>query len=320
MTTPTPIPLVIMAGSDPEPVQLPESGAGKHPLVGPKGLEVQVAGKPLIDRLIDRLRQIELFEPIYIAGPQRIYGASRHGVEVIDTDGSFGENARRAVEGVEARHPAAPIAMTVCDILPDVDELRSVLVDFREHRPLDFWFPLILAPASRRLGASAWKPQYRMVPRDGVPAVRVLPGHLILIDPRALRLEFIYRSFELAYRSRNRPLVYRFFFLFGHLLLHLAGQDLRQIRRRRIPGITLTVVYQAAVIVAKLRRGTMTNEELARRFRLIYVHSAHRRRHPDRLGRLPLVEALSLAKDLDTEEEADELARQLAAGEPEASP
>lgn len=319
MTSRRPIPLVILGGSDPQPVQLPESGAGKHPLVGPKGLQVEVAGEPLIDRLIGRLRQVDLLAPIYIAGPQRLYGASRRGVEVIDTDGSFGENARRAVEGVEARHPGAPIAMTACDILPDLDELRAVLGDFQEHRPLDFWFPLILAPERRRLGASAWKPQYRMAPRAGEPPVRVLPGHLIVVDPQALRLGFIYRSFELAYRSRNRSLVYRFFFVVGHLLLHLAGQDLRQIRRLRIPKITLTVVYQAAVIVSKLRRGTMTSDELARRFRLIYVHSGHRRRHPDRLGRLPLVDALTLAMDLDTEEEAAELAQQLAAGDPGAS-
>lgn len=315
MTNARRIPLVILGGSDSEPVQLPQSGAGKHPLVGPKGLEIEVAGEPLIDRLIDHLRGMELFEPIYIAGPRRLYGTSRRGAVVIDTDGSFGENIRHAVESVEARHPDAPIAVTVCDILPEVDELRRVLADFEEYRPLDFWFPLVLAPERRRLGASAWKPQYRMAPRPGGPAVGILPGHLIIVDPHALRLEFIYRSFELAYRSRNRPLVYRFFFIVGHLLLHLVGLDLRQIRRRRIPGITLTVIYQAAVIVTKMRRGIMTSEELARRFRLIYVHSAHRRRYPERLGRLPLVEALTLAKDLDTEEEAAELARSLTGGE-----
>ncbi|MDX1643913.1 MAG: hypothetical protein R3244_06085, partial [Thermoanaerobaculia bacterium] len=90
MTNGRPIPLVILGGNDPEPVQLPQSGAGKHPLVGPKGLEVEVGGEPLIDRLVDRLRQVDLFDPIYIAGPRELYGASRRSAEVIDADGTFG--------------------------------------------------------------------------------------------------------------------------------------------------------------------------------------------------------------------------------------
>ena len=304
------IPIVILAGSDSEPAQLPLSGAGKHPLRGPKALQIILGGQPLIDLLIERLREVDAFGPVFVAGPHLAYGTRRGGVEVIDTDGSFGENLRAAVEAVRERCPGRPIAFTACDILPAPEEMDELLVDYHTHRPLDFWFPVILAPRQRELlGASAWKPQYGIVPNGGGPARPVLPGHLVIVDPDALRLGFIYRSFELAYRSRNRSLVYRFFFVVAHLLMHLLGKDLRQLLRLRPPVVTVSAVYQAMVIVAKERGRTMTTEELARRFRAIYVRSEHRRRHPERRGRLPLMAALSLAKDMDTQEEAEELAR-----------
>lgn len=305
------IPLVILAGSDREPAQLPHSGAGKHPLRGPKALQIELGGQPLIDHLIERLRQLDAFEPIFVAGPDASYGRVRQGAEVIDTDGSFGENLQAAVEAVQERCPNRPIAFTACDILPAAEEMRYLLADFEAHRPLDFWFPMILAPQDReKLGASAWKPQYGIAASPGEPAQAILPGHLVVVDPDALRLGFIYRSFELAYRSRNRPLVYRFFFIVGHLLLYLLRKDMRQLLRLRPPLITATAVYEAAVIVTKLRRRTMTTSELARRFRIIYVRSAHRREYPHREGRLPLMAGLSLAKDMDTQEEAEELARE----------
>lgn len=312
------LPLVVLAGSDPEPAQLPESGAGKHPLKGPKGLQIELGGLPLIDRLTQRLRVVDLFEPIYVAGPQSDYGASRDGIEVIDTDGTFGENIQAAVEGVQKRSPDTPMAVTVCDILPAAEEIRSLLADYEAHAPLDFWFPMIMAPDRDRLGASAWKPQYRIAMGEGQPDQAILPGHLLVVDPEAMRLGFIYRSFELAYRSRNRSLVYRFFFLVGHLLLYLLKKDLRQLRQLRPPVITMSVVFQSAIIVSKLRRGTMTSEELARRFRMIFVRSAHRRRFPARQGRLPLMAGLTLAKDMDTQEEAEELAREFSHSEKEA--
>ena len=74
-------------------------------------------------------------------------------------------------------------------------------------------------------------------------------------------------------------------------------------------AITVTVIQQAAIIATKLRRGTMTSEEMARRFRLIYMRRAHREEYPERQGRLPAMSGLTLAKDMDTQEEAEEIAR-----------
>ena len=316
-----PVPIVILAGSDPEPARLPQSGAGKHPLRGPKGLQIVLGGQPLIDRLTDVLRGLGSFAPIFVAGPQSSYGASRGDVEVIDTDGSFGENIRAAVEVIAQRCPGRPLAVTVCDILPDASEMRRLMVDYNAHESLDFWFPMIVAPEdTERLGASAWKPRYRIASVEGEAARTILPGHLLVVDPQAARLGFIYRSFDLAYRSRNRPLVHRLFFIVGHLLWYLFKKDVRQLLHLRPPVITLTVIYQAVIIVSKLRRGTMNSEELARRFRWIFVRTAHRRQYPERKGRLPLMSALTLAKDMDTQEEADELAREFASSDFEEAP
>jgi hypothetical protein len=303
------IALIVLAGSDAKPAQLPESGADKHPVSGPKGMAIQLGGMPLIDQLLVRLKQAVVFDPIFIAGPVGAYGESRQGVEVIDTDGSFGENIETAVAVVRQRCPGMPLAVTTCDILPDPDEMQTMLADYTAHEPLDFWFPMILAPADRKeLGASAWKPQYRIAPSPGAAPLSILPGHLVIVDPESIRLGFINRSFELAYRSRNRPLLYRSFFIVGHLLLYLLGKDLRQILNLRVPAVTLTVIYQSIVMSHKLRRGTMTPDELARRFRMMFGRSRHRRLYPNRYGRLPLIDAITFAKDMDTQEEAEERA------------
>jgi hypothetical protein len=249
-----------------------------------------------------------------VVGPRSAYGASREGVEVLDSDGSFGENIRAAVEAVEARCPGRPVAFTVCDILPEPEEMHSLMADYFAHQPLDFWFPMILVPDPKRLGASDWKPQYKLAPGDGEEPEAILPGHLAIVDPVAIRQTFIYRSFDLAYRSRNRGLAHRFFFIVTHLIAHLLGRDLGRMLRLRPPTTTLTIVYQSAVTVAKTLRNSMTSEELARRWRLIFVRTDHRREFPERRGRLPLLPGLSFAKDMDTREEAEELARRLAAG------
>ena len=55
----------------------------------------------------------------------------------------------------------------------------------------------------------------------------------------------------------------------------------------------------------------MTSDEVAERIRRVFFRYRHRRRYPERKGRFPMLHALSLAKDIDTEEEASEAARSL---------
>lgn len=309
---PQPLPLAILAGSDPEPSILPESGAGLHPLRGSKGIYLEIEGRPLIDVLIERLRESGCFDPIFIAGPVRVFGESRGAVKVIDTDGTFGDNMKAAVERMVVECPGQNLAISTCDILPDVEELHELMEDYYENAPMDCWFPLILTPErTQQLGVSAWKPKYRIPPRPGAEPKSFLPGHLIVVDPEAFRRWLIYHSFDLAYKTRNRPILLRTAIITSHVLTNLLQHDLRRLLRLQPPTLTASVVYNGVMLGLGLRRGTISPDEMSGRLRRIYARDEHRRRYPDRVARFPFMKALSLARDIDTEEEAREITGEL---------
>ena len=302
------MPLVVLGGGDTRPSTLPEAGADLHPLKGPKGLALKIQGRPIIDILIERLKASGCFDPIFIAGPGKLYGSERLGCRIIDTDSTFGDNIKAAIEALVVECPGHPIAITTCDILPEVEELHRLMEDYYHHQPLDFWFPAILAPEEEEvLGASSWKPKYRVSPMPGAEPRTLLPGHLLVADPLAVRRPLVYRTFDLAYKSRNRPILYRLGLIVGHIFGGLVLQDLRLLFTLRLPTMTYTVIYNGVLLALHLRRGVITPEEMAQRLHRIFVRYRHRRRHPERQGRTPLKHGLSLARDIDTLEEAEEI-------------
>ena len=299
------VPLVILAGSDRRPSILPSSGRDKHPLTGYKGLDVRIQGQPLVAAVADRLKQSGCFAPIYLAGPAAIYKDVTSSVKLIDADGGFAKNIRLAMTAVRAAHPDQPIAFTVCDILPEIDTLREVMTDYHHNAPCDFYFPMIRTPDDlSQLGPSAWKPVYRVVPEPGQPAQRILPGHLAVVDPGALRLAFLYRLLQLGYRTRNRSIRYRRGVMVRGLLGALLYQDLLHLLSLRAPTTAWTVLTAGLTAGRGLKRGTITRIDLEDAVRKIFVTGKHRKRYPDRAALLPLVEGLSLALDIDTVEEA----------------
>ncbi|MDX1383130.1 MAG: NTP transferase domain-containing protein [Thermoanaerobaculia bacterium] len=301
------VPLIILGGSDRKPPQLPAGSEGRHPLSGCKGVDIQLDGRSLIEHIVDRLRACGAFEPIFVAGPAAAYGRTRVDAEVIDTDASFGDNIRRALETMIERFPGSPVAFTTCDILPDVGELDSVLDDYRQSPHADLWFPLVVADPDQKLGASAWKPKYRIVPEPGQEAVSVLPSHLTVIDPESLRLELLYRIFELSYRTRNRPIRYRRAYILRDVTWTLLKQDVLHVLALRLPTLTLDIVVNSMRTGNRIRRGKATLRELEDALRKVFVRRRHRQRHPDRRIRLPLTRAMTLARDIDTVEEAEAL-------------
>jgi hypothetical protein len=307
-----PIPLIILAGSDPEPAALPEAGAGLHPIKGAKGMDLRIGGRPIIDLLLERVQESGCFDPVFIAGPARVFGESRDGARVIDTNSTFGKNIEASVTAVAPLAPNGIVAVTTCDILPRGDELRRLMDDYYEHAPLDFWAPLILAPdRPTEMGASAWKPKYQIQPTPEAEPTTLLPGHFVLADTNAVRLPLVYRTFDLAYSSRNRGVLYRLWLIVTHIFLGLVVQDVKHIFAFRLPDLTATVITNGVMMGFHLKDGVVTSEEMAERLRRIFVSFKHRRKYPDRKGRLPLMHALSMAKDIDTEEEAREIAREL---------
>jgi len=302
------IPLVILAGSDTRPAALPERARDKHPLSGFKGLRVRIGDKTLIEHVVERVRSSGWFDPILVAGPRRVYDGRTGSAAIVDTNGSLGQNVRAGIEAVTAANPESVVGFTVCDILPDPRRLDSVMQDYAEHAPCDLWFPMIRTPESReQLGASDWKPAYGIVPAEGEAPVRILPGHLVVGDPRAIRLPFLYRLLDLGYRTRNRSIRRRRGVMVRGVLGEMLYQDLLHVLRLRAPSLTWSVLRASIPAAELLRRGSITRQQLEDTLRKILVRSRHRRRHPERRVRLPIVDALFLARDIDTEEEAREL-------------
>ncbi|HVS65192.1 MAG TPA: hypothetical protein VMT85_17000 [Thermoanaerobaculia bacterium] len=302
----SPIPLIIMGGSDRLAGDLPSWVQDQSPITGAKGATIVLDGRRLVDVLIDRFRRAtDLFAPIYIAGPAAGYAQIASEVEVIDTDGGFGRNIASAIEFARKRHPGSSLAMSTCDILPEPDELRSLIEDYLRELPCDFWFPII-AVDERELGASEWKPRYQLVPRSGQP-VSVLPGHLVVFDPEAMRLRFLYRLLQVGYSTRNRSVLHRRTAFVRHLLLSVITQDLLHLVTLRVPNVTWDTWRYGYFAARRLRDGTLTQDELETVIRRMFVRRRHRKRHPNRRARLPILRGMSLARDIDTREEAEAL-------------
>ena len=305
------IPLVILAGSAKQGETVADEHS--HRLYGPKGLKIRLAGRPLIDVIIERFRQNGVFDPIFIAGPANRYGESRGPATVIDTDADFGRNIRAALDSVVARLSPGATMFTTCDVIPDPAELEALVADYRSHTPLDFWFPQIRVPermSSHTLLAD--KRQYLVIPEGGSEPVKVLPSHLVMVDPTALRLTLIFKSFQLAYRSRTRAVFPRFVYITSGVLWFLIRRDVRNLFRLRPPLLTPIVMFNAALMSHRLGTGQITQRQLETHLHQIFGNEPHRRLYRNRTGRVPVLDGMSLALDIDTEEEAEEMSLEIA--------
>jgi len=176
--------------------------------------------------------------------------------------------------------------------------------DFRNAAPCDLWFSVVRVPEDpRQLGASAWKPRYRVVPIPGQPAVEVLGGHLVIVDPPALRLDFLRRLFRHTYATRNRNLAYRRSVVLFKTIGSLLAEDFRRLSSARRPDVTWTTVRAGVTGARNLGRGRITTAQLEHVLADLLIRR-DRIRKSGRCVRVPVVDHLSLALDIDTEEEA----------------
>lgn len=304
-------PLVILGGRDHQSTVLPESGRDKHLLAGFKAVEIEIGGRPIILHLIERMRACGAFDPIYIAGPAAVYERLDTGARIIETDGSFGENLTACVDALVAREPGRQAMFTTCDILPDPGELQRALDDLRQHQPIDYWMPQCRVPSDLgELGESSWKPKYQFRPEGEEAPARVLPGHFIAVDPQIAYVELIFRFFDALYRTRNTPIAARYFSVTRAVMVQLWSDDLRDLLRLSLPTNTFRVVYNCLVVAKKLAAGTVSQTELEDRLRKIFIRKSHQKKYPRRRSRVAVLEGISLAKDVDTEEEAREISKQ----------
>ena len=303
-------PLVVLAGSDPRPARLTEAGERHRPLSGHKSAYLEIGGQPLVRLILERLIASKRFSTLYVAGPDPVY-ADRllPGVRLVHCDGRLEANLRAAFEAVREDHSHGPIAFLASDVLPKVETLQAVMGRYAAAAPCDVFIPLVEVPEdAAALGASAWKPRYRMRRDEHSAPLTVLPGHLVVVDPDALRIGLVYRLISLSYRTRNRPIGERHYAMLRGLLGHALREDFRQLLTLRLPEVTAAIVADGAAVAMGLKSGNMTCERLARAVRRVAVSYGHRRRYPRRRVELPILPGgLSLARDIDTEEEAREI-------------
>ena len=298
------IPIVILGGSDGRPSELPEEAVEAHSLSGTKGADIVIEGQPLICNVVQRIERSGAFGPIFLAGPARVYRALVPDLELIDTDADFGTNIARALRVLDARHPGRPVAFITCDILPEAETLRSMAADYRSREGCDLWFAVVRVPEDQSaLGASAWKPTYRVVPKVGESAVTTLGGHLSIVRPQALRLDFLGRLFRHVYATRNKSLAHRRRVVFVKMLASLLREDLVRLLRGRLPVVTWHTVRAASIAVRKLARGSITLGQLEHVLADLLIRR-ERIKTVGRRVRVALVDDLGLALDIDTEEEA----------------
>jgi hypothetical protein len=302
------IPIIVLGGRDPRVSEMPAGVEDRHPLAGYKGVVVRIGGRALIACVLERLQQSGLFAPIYVAGPRGVYTGLVPGASIIDVAGSIDETIRAGVEGAARQCPGVPLAVISCDVLPEVDTLVGLMARYHAEAPLDGYLPMIRVPLERTdLGASANNPTDLVTPETGATPLEVLPSHLAVLDVEAFRMNFIYRVVRLIYRTRNRPIAYRRRVMLPGIVFELLFQDLRHLLGLRLPNLTWTVLHSGLPAARELKAGTITRAHLEEALRRIFVTARHRRQYPERRVLMPLVEGLSLALDIDTEEEAREV-------------
>ncbi|MCP3959321.1 MAG: NTP transferase domain-containing protein [bacterium] len=302
------LPLLLLGGRDrrrKKPHE--ETRGGQQVLRGYKAMELEVGGKPLIVRLLERLRACGAFDPIFVAGPASVYASLAGEVHLVDTDGGFGDNIRAGLDAIVARQGAGRVAVMTTDVLPDPGELAEMVEDVERHQPWDFWCVQCRADDLQELGASAWKPKYRILPEGEDDAVATVPGHLVGADLRVFRMDLIYDIFELAYRTRNQPIGPRRRRMVRGALTTLIRADLKRLFTLRRPGILWDMLVNCLALIRQLVGEGCPQREMEDRLRRMWVGWRHRREHPERRGRVMITSGLSLGRDIDTEEEAREI-------------
>ena len=303
-----PIPLVLLAGGSRRYDQMPAAAAEHHPLSGYKAAGLQLDGSPLIRHVCKAFAESGAFGPIYIAGPHDVYETIRpDDTLLIDTDGNFGQNLQVATEHVATRHPGAAVAYATADVLPSPEDLSLVLADLDAASPYHFWMlECRYSGIAKRLGTSTYKPKYWIRGDDDERPVPTLPGHLVIARPDASRRHLMYDIFDIAYNTRNTSIGHRLRVVTIGIFSSLLKTDWRRLRQGKLPCVTFEIMCFGLIFAFKLWRG-IDHRQMAALLTRIFLHREDRRDHPERRGRVAVLDTVSLARDVDTHEEAREL-------------
>ncbi len=305
---PTKIPLLLLAGRDRKAPAAPAAGQDDQQiLTGFKAIDTRIDGQALIEVLVERLHACGAFYPIALVGPREAYAQLDLDVQWIDSDSSFGGNLRTGIETLVEQINPKQLGFTTCDILPTPDDLERLLDDFWTYQPTDFWMPQHPVTDPDELSSSSYKPRYGFVPEGSAEPIPTLPIHLVIADPQSARRHLVYEIFDMAYATRSRSVSRRRGPIIKNALGLLLRTDLKRLKQGQWPTLSARMLWHGVHIARKLRMGHISVNEMADRLRKIWMTDSHRRAFPNRRGRVALVKARSLARDVDTPEEAREL-------------
>jgi hypothetical protein len=207
-----------------------------------------------------------------------------------------------------------PVAVSACDVLPTAAEFRQLLAEaYEPYKACGLWWQLVAAERAE-LGASCWKPSYRVAPSEGEPAENLYPGHLLIIRPAALRLEAFNRFLTLAYRYRNRAVYERAIRMTLRALATMMVEDVRILASLHLSGRTFSVPYLVFRAYGKFRAEKLTIHDLENVVAKILVEPGFHRQAKKRSVVFKLTRIQSFAKDIDTRAELEETARRIALG------
>jgi hypothetical protein len=121
----------------------------------------------------------------------------------------------------------------------------------------------------------------------------------------------LYRLFFLGYRERNRAQERRPRAIFLSILGNLLLRDALNLFRLEAPTLTYNVVRHGLGTWFRWRRAELDLEGLAFGLGAVFVRRKHFRRWGSRCVRVITTKSMSFAKDIDTQEEFEELLKEM---------
>jgi len=301
------LPLIILAGSDQRAGPVPAGLPPEQVLRGCKGAHRLPTGRPLVAELVDRYRQSGRFADPIVVGPAHVYRGLLD-CELIHVQGNLAATLACVREQAMTRFdPAQPLALSTCDILPTADEIRRLIEEsYDPHSGCCFWSEVITAQPEE-LGASSWKPSYRVRTDDGRETMKIYPGHLVIVRPEALRIRLTSHLLKVAYRFRNRDMRWRHLQIVAHGLGRLIWEDMRGLMRGRWPLLSVAIPYHGLRAYYLWRRGQLSLRGFEHAVNRAFLHRRFQRHNGGRPVVFAATRILSFAKDIDTVAELAEL-------------
>lgn len=300
------LPIIILGGSDSYRQTVPGGLRAADMLAGCKGAVRLPTGRCIAGELVARIRESGRFLEPVLVGPRDAY-AGLLDCEIVDVRGNLPVTIAAAETIAERRYGGSqPVAVSACDVLPTADEFRQLLNEaYDRNAACGLWWQLVAAEPAE-LGASSWKPRYRIAPSRGASPLNLYPGHLLVVRPEALRLEAFNRFLTLAYRYRNRGLYERAIRMTCGAVATMVAEDLRTLASLHLSGRTFSVPYLVFRAIRKFRAGKLTIRQLETVASKIFMDPVFHRQVKKRSVVFSVTRIKSFAKDIDTRAELEE--------------